>query len=68
MTGQKGIAKPLPDVVVIHEPPQDKEVAEPTSDHRDQPAVLPPPVVDEPVYQQPEPGFDGQEFHEQPAF
>ncbi len=43
-TGQKGPSKPLPDNVTIIDPAPEKDVAEPTSDNRDQPAIVPPPA------------------------
>lgn len=56
--GQTGPKKPLPDSVQIADPPVDKVVAEPTSDHREAAAVVaPPPPAEEPVYQQ-DAGFD----------
>jgi small subunit ribosomal protein S3e len=64
--GQLGPRKPLPDSVQILEPPVDKVVSEPSSDHREQPAVAAAPVDD--VYQQPEGGFEQQPAQEQPAF
>ena len=64
--GQLGPRKPLPDSVQILEPPIEKDVAEPTSDHRDQPAIAPPPVAEEPAaaYEQQQDEFATQ----QPAF
>lgn len=66
--GQLGPRKPLPDSVQILEPPLDKVVGEPTSDHRDQPAIVPQPVADEAAYQpQPEASFEQpEEFQAQP--
>ena len=55
--GQIGPKKPLPDSVQIADPPIDKIVAEPTSDHREAAAVVAPPPVEEPGYQQ-DSGFD----------
>ena len=57
--GQKGPKISLPDTVKIMEPPVDKVITEPTSDHRDAPAVVAPPAAaatEEPAaaYQQPE--------------
>ena len=63
--GQLGPKKPLPDSVQILEPPVDKVVAEPTSDHRDQPAVIAPPVQEERAYEYEQPA---DEFQAQPAF
>ena len=59
--GQTGPKKPLPDNVTILEPPIDKIVAEPTSDHRDAPTAIPPQPQEEQAYQ-PE-----QQQYEQPA-
>ncbi|KAL5518908.1 RPS3 [Sanghuangporus vaninii] len=64
--GLTGPKKPLPDSVQITDPPVDKIVAEPTSDHREAAAVVAPPPAEEPVYQQdagfeqPVDGFQGQ--------
>lgn len=68
--GVIGPKKPLPDSVQILEPPVDKIVAEPNSEHRDQPAVVAPPQAEEPAYQQPEQTFEqpADEFQGQSAF
>ena len=63
--GQLGPRKPLPDSVQILEPPVDKIVSEPSSEQREQPAVVPQPAVEE--YAQPE-TFEQPQFSEQPAF
>ena len=55
--GHLGPKKPLPDSVQIADPPVDKIVTEPTSDHREAAAVVAPPPVEEPVYQQ-DAGYD----------
>ena len=66
--GQLGPRKPLPDSVQILEPPIDKVVSEPTSDHRDQPAIAAQPVVDDAAFQQTEGGFEQHEAAQEPAF
>lgn len=53
-SGQKGPSKPLPDNVTIIDPAPEKDVAEPTSDNREQPAVVAPPAEEPAAYQQPE--------------
>lgn len=65
--GQLGPRKPLPDSVQILEPPLDKIVAEPTSDHREQPAIVAPPAMEEPAYQQ-DGGFGEQQDFQTAAF
>lgn len=67
--GQHGPRKPLPDAVQILEPPVEKVVTEPVSDHRDQPATIAPPVEEQQAHQE-APGFDQppQDYQEQSAF
>jgi len=65
--GLQGPRKPLPDSVIILEPPLDKIVSEPSSEQREQPAIVPQPV-DESVYQQPEAGYEPQAYPDQPAY
>lgn len=68
--GLLGPKNPLPDTVRILEPPVDKIVAEPTSDHREQAAAVVPAAAEEPSFQQPEAGFDqpADDFQGQNAF
>jgi len=57
-SGQLGPTKPLPDSVQIQEPPLDKIVSEPSSEMREQPAVVaPPPPAEEPAFQPQEGDF-----------
>ena len=67
--GQHGPRKPLPDAVQILEPPVEKVVTEPVSDHRDQPAIIAPPAEEQQPYQE-APAYDQQpqDFQEQSAF
>lgn len=60
--GLTGPKKPLPDNVTILEPPIDKIVAEPTSDHRDAPTAIPPAQTEQDAYQteQPQSQFEQQ--------
>lgn len=67
LEGNLGPRKPLPDSVTILEPPVDKVVGEPTSDRRDQPAIVSAPVED-PVYQPQDGGFEQTDEFQQPAF
>lgn len=54
-TGQKGPSKPLPDNVTIIDPAPEKDVAEPTSDNREQPAIVAPPADESAAtFQQPD--------------
>ncbi|KZV84180.1 ribosomal protein S3 C-terminal domain-containing protein [Exidia glandulosa HHB12029] len=68
-TGEQGPKKPLPDMVTIIEPPIDKIVAEPTSEQRGVPEIVPQAAApaEEPAYQQ-EPQYAVGYQPEEPAF
>ena len=68
--GLTGPKKPLPDNVTILEPPVDKIVAEPTSDHRDAPTAIPPAQPEQEGYQTEQPQYEQQpdEFQGQSQF
>jgi len=60
--GQLGPRKPLPDSVIVHEPPVDKVIAEPTSEQREPAVPQAAPVPDEAAYQQPQEVYDQGNF------
>lgn len=66
--GQVGPRKPLPDSVLVLDPPVDKIVSEPSSESRE-PVVVSaaPPAAEEPAYAQ-EPGYQADSYAEGPAF
>ena len=69
-TGEQGPKKPLPDMVTIIEPPLDKVIAEPTSEQRGVPEIVPQQQqapVDEQAYQQDQQYAVGYQ-PEEPAF
>jgi small subunit ribosomal protein S3e len=65
--GQLGPRQPLPDSVLIIEPPVDKIVSEPSSEQREPIPVAPQAPVEE-AYTQPEGYQPESTFVEQPVF
>lgn len=64
VNGVLGPTKPLPDSVQIIDPPIDKIVAEPTSEQREQPAIVSqaPPAVEEPAFAPQDGGYQQDSY------
>lgn len=70
-TGEQGPKKPLPDMVTIIEPPIDKVIAEPTSEQRGVPEIVPQQQAQAPIeeqYQQQDPAYAVGYQPEEPSF